>query len=88
MMLISCPECGPRDETEFSYGGAAGVDYPDDPDALTDTEWAHYLFYRDNPRGAFVERWVHSAGCRRWFTALRDTVTYEFQPASGSGERA
>ncbi|HYP44942.1 MAG TPA: sarcosine oxidase subunit delta [Propionibacteriaceae bacterium] len=78
MMLITCPHCGPRDETEFGYGGAAGVTYPEDPMALTDSEWARYLFYRDNPRGDLVERWVHSAGCRRWFTAIRDTVTYKF----------
>jgi sarcosine oxidase subunit delta len=84
MMLITCPECGPRDETEFGYGGAAGVAYPEDPAALSDAEWAEYLFYRSNPRGEFVERWVHSAGCRRWFTAMRDTVTYEFTTIPGA----
>ena len=31
-----------------------------------------------NPKGPFAERWVHSAGCRRWFNAVRDTVTNEF----------
>ena len=25
MLLISCPNCGPRDETEFHYGGQAHV---------------------------------------------------------------
>ncbi len=78
MMLIDCPECGPRDETEFHYGGAAHVAYPADPAALTDQEWARYLFFRANTRGDFAERWVHSAGCRRWFNAVRNTVTYEF----------
>jgi len=24
-----------------------------------------------------AERWVHSAGCRRWFNLVRDTVTHE-----------
>ena len=33
---------------------------------------------RDNPKGAFAERWFHAAGCRRWFDAVRDTVTYAF----------
>ena len=33
---------------------------------------------RDNPKGPFRERWVHSAGCRRWFVVTRDTVTHEF----------
>ena len=30
MMLIPCPWCGPRDETEFHYGGQAHVAYPAD----------------------------------------------------------
>lgn len=78
MLLIHCPHCGPRDETEFHYGGQAHVPYPQDPYALTDREWAEYLFYRDNDRGAYAERWSHAAGCRKWFNAVRDTVTYEF----------
>jgi len=24
-----------------------------------------------------AERWVHTAGCRRWFNVVRDTVTHE-----------
>jgi heterotetrameric sarcosine oxidase delta subunit len=27
-----------------------------------------------------AERWVHTAGCRRWFTLVRDTVTHEITP--------
>jgi sarcosine oxidase, subunit delta len=79
MLLIPCPNCGPRDETEFHYGGQAHVPYPKDPAALNDREWAELLFYRDNPKGAFAERWVHSTGCRQWFNMLRDTVTYDIQ---------
>jgi heterotetrameric sarcosine oxidase beta subunit len=56
----------------------AGIAYPKDPDALTDAEWVDYLFLRDNPKGPFRERWVHSAGCRRWFEVTRDTVTNAF----------
>ena len=44
-------------------------------EALGDDEWAGYLFMRANPRGPFAERWVHSAGCRRWFNLMRDTAT-------------
>ena len=77
MLLISCPNCGSRDETEFHYGGQAGVAYPADPAALSDEEWARFLFVRDNPKGPFAERWVHTHGCRRWFDAVRDTVTNE-----------
>ena len=79
MLLISCPNCGQRDETEFHYGGQAHVPYPENPNDLTDREWAEYLFYRENTKGTFAERWVHSTGCRQWFNMLRDTVTYEIQ---------
>jgi sarcosine oxidase, subunit delta len=77
MLLLDCPYCGPRDETEFGYGGQAHVPYPEEPDRLSDEEWAQYLFFRDNPKGLFAERWVHSIGCRRWFNVVRDTATYE-----------
>ncbi|MGI8458630.1 MAG: sarcosine oxidase subunit delta [Propionibacteriaceae bacterium] len=77
MMIIPCPFCGPRNETEYAYGGQAHVAYPQDPSALTDEEWAQFLFYRDNPKGTYAERWQHAAGCRKWFNAVRDTQTYE-----------
>jgi sarcosine oxidase subunit delta len=77
MLLIPCPWCGERDELEFSYGGQAGIAYPSDPAALSDEEWAEWLFVRENPKGRFVERWVHTQGCRRWFDLVRDTVTHE-----------
>ena len=77
MLLVPCPWCGERDETEFSYGGQAEVAYPRDPSALTDEQWAQFLFVRDNPKGAFKERWVHPHGCRRWFELTRDTLTNE-----------
>ncbi|WP_406301337.1 sarcosine oxidase subunit delta family protein [Streptomyces sp. NBC_00885] len=86
MLLIPCPWCGPRDEAEFHYGGQAHVPYPDDPAALTDQEWARYLFFRDNPKGPFAERWTHASGCRRWFNAVRDTATNEILSVYRAGE--
>ncbi|MGW0885883.1 sarcosine oxidase subunit delta family protein [Streptomyces sp. NPDC002671] len=86
MLLIPCPWCGPRDEAEFHYGGQAHVPYPEDSAALTDEEWACYLFFRDNPKGPFAERWSHAAGCRRWFNAVRDTATNEILSVYRSGE--
>jgi sarcosine oxidase, subunit delta len=86
MQLIECPWCGPREETEFHYGGQAHVAYPDDPAALTDEQWAHYVFFRANPKGEFAERWCHSVGCRRWFNAVRDTATYRFHGVYRMGE--
>ncbi|MGI5373783.1 sarcosine oxidase subunit alpha family protein [Streptomyces sp. CA-251387] len=86
MLLIPCPWCGPRDEAEFHYGGQAHVPYPEDPASLSDEEWARYLFFRDNPKGPFAERWSHAAGCRRWFNAVRDTSTNEVLAVYRSGE--
>ncbi|AOR36535.1 ferredoxin [Streptomyces fodineus] len=86
MLLIPCPWCGPRDEAEFHYGGQAHVPYPEDPAALTDEEWARYLFFRDNPKGPFAERWSHAAGCRRWFNAVRNTATNEILAVYKVGE--
>ncbi len=79
MLTIDCPWCGPRDETEFRYGGQAYVAYPTDPASLDDAAWAEYVFVRDNPKGWYAERWVHTAGCRRWFNTERHTVTYQFR---------
>ena len=86
MLLIDCPWCGPRNEDEYGYGGQAHVAYPGDPATLDDDQWAHYLFYRANPRGPFAERWVHTAGCRRWFNAVRDTATNEIRAVYRIGE--
>ncbi|MFC4396800.1 sarcosine oxidase subunit delta [Arthrobacter sedimenti] len=87
MLLIPCPNCGPRDETEFHYGGQAHVAYPENPNELTDTEWSRYLFYRENPKGIFAERWVHSTGCRQWFNMLRDTVSYDIKAVYPMGSK-
>jgi sarcosine oxidase subunit delta len=86
VLLIPCPWCGPRDETEFRYGGQAFVAYPSDPDALTDEQWADYLFMRDNPLGTWSERWMHAAGCRRWCVVVRSTATHLIEGSSPPGE--
>ncbi|MFJ2007253.1 sarcosine oxidase subunit alpha family protein [Streptomyces chartreusis] len=86
MLLIPCPWCGPRDEAEFHYGGQAHVPYPQDPASLSDEEWARYLFFRDNTKGPFAERWSHASGCRRWFNAVRDTSTNEILTVYRTGE--
>ena len=85
MLLIECPWCGARDESEFTYGGEAHIMRPD-PDAATDKEWADYLFYRKNPKGDHLEQWCHASGCRRWFNVKRDTLTYEIKHVYRIGE--
>lgn len=76
MLRITCPVCGLRDETEFTYGGDASIERP----AMDETDpqiWHDYVFIRDNPRGAHREYWHHVQGCRQWLVLDRDTVTHE-----------
>jgi heterotetrameric sarcosine oxidase delta subunit len=86
MLNIPCPYCGPRDESEFAYGGPSNVTRPEL--SATDREWTHYLYHRRNPRGLYIERWCHSFGCGRWLNAARDTVTHEIHVTYRMGEPA
>ncbi|MFO1350936.1 MAG: sarcosine oxidase subunit delta [Gammaproteobacteria bacterium] len=86
MLLIHCPWCGPREETEFSYGGEAHIARPPEPYALSDEQWADYLYYRRNPKGKHREQWCHAHGCRRWFNVERDTVSYAISAVYKIGE--
>jgi len=86
VLRIECPWCGPRDETEFTYGGEAHIARPSDPAACSDAQWADYLYLRSNPLGAQREQWLHAAGCRRWFNVRRDTVSYEVTAVYRMGE--
>ena len=52
-----------------------------------DAEWGDFLFMRTNPKGWHRERWMHSAGCRRWFNAIRNTHTNEFHTTYKIGEK-
>src|SRR5574337_357146 len=87
MMLIGCPYCGERPELAFSYGGEAHIARPKDPAALSDAEWAEYLYARANPRGVHAERWRHTHGCARFFNALRDTMSDQFLATYKIGEQ-
>lgn len=86
MLLIECPYCGERPEIEFSYNGEAHRARPKDPAALSDQEWADFLYFRVNPKGVHAERWRHIHGCARFFNALRDTVSDKFIAAYRTGE--
>jgi sarcosine oxidase subunit delta len=70
--LIDCPRCGPREATEFSFGGDDGRRAG--PGA-TDRELANDLYVRRNVHGWQTERWRHDAGCRSWLLVERDTGT-------------
>ncbi|WP_424981494.1 sarcosine oxidase subunit delta [Maritalea sp. S77] len=87
MMMIECPVCKEkRPELEFRYAGEAHIARPENPAALSDEEWATYLFIRNNPRGTHFERWVHAHGCAKFFNAVRDTVSDKFVMTYKSGE--
>lgn len=78
MLLIDCPWCGARPETEFRCGGEAHRARPD-PATATDDAWGRHLFERTNPKGLHAERWWHVHGCGRWFLAERDTLSDRFR---------
>jgi len=83
-MLVPCPWCGERDESEFSFGGEAHLERPNE--SCSDKNWTEYIFMRKNIKGEAKERWNHSSGCRQWFNAIRDTTTNTFLQISKPGE--
>ncbi|MEQ1497219.1 MAG: sarcosine oxidase subunit delta [Novosphingobium sp.] len=87
MILIHCPYCEQTlPELEFAYAGEAHIARPAEPSAMSDEDWARYLFIRANPRGRHNERWRHIHGCGRFFNAVRDTVTDKFETTYKAGE--
>ena len=77
MLLIACPFCGPRSETEFFFGGPTAPKRPEVPEELSDTDWVNYLTVVPNPMGPVRDNWWHAKGCGRWLTVERDTVTHD-----------
>jgi sarcosine oxidase subunit delta len=86
VLSIPCPYCGPRDVTEFSYGGDAGVRPPTGRDAASEAAWSAYVYLRANPRGVHDELWQHSAGCRRWIRVTRNTLTHDVHGSAPAAE--
>ena len=86
MLLIHCPYCGERPESEFAYGGQAHIARAADPSTLDDDQWAAFLYMRANTKGVHAERWRHARGCNRFFNALRDTTTDRFLAFYRTGE--
>ena len=76
MMNIPCPFCGPRNESEFAFGGPVKPDRPD-PNTVSEEDWVTYLTQVPNPLGPVQERWWHVKGCGTWLTIWRDTRTHD-----------
>lgn len=87
MLHIECPWCGLRDQTEFTCHGEAHIARPENTESLTDEQWGDYVFFRQNTKGIHYERWVHAYGCRRWFNAVRNTVTDRIHGTYKPGEQ-
>ena len=74
--LLTCPNCGVREVTDFGFGGEVSVRPPSRPDRR---ELNAYNYFRRNVAGIQREWWFHRAGCRAWFVAERDTRTNAVQ---------
>ncbi len=82
--LLSCPNCGVREVTDFGYGGEISIRPTSRPDRR---ELNAYNYFRRNVAGVQREWWFHRAGCRAWFVAERDTRTNEVLVTALPGER-
>lgn len=82
MKIMPCPLNGPRNISEFVYGGELKA--MPDPATCSDRDWAEYVFYHDNQPEVVTEWWLHAASSY-WFLAERHTLTDEvlrtFDPA-------
>jgi len=85
MLLVPCPHCGPRNQSDLRLVGAT-VARPD-PNATTRAQWGDYLYLRDNPAGWTIETWYCRAGCRRYFSLERNTATNEFRDPPLPGDK-
>ena len=74
-MLITCPYCGPRDVSEFSYQGDGNRVRPD-PASTDQAPWNAYVYDRTNVAGDHKEIWQHSGGCRAHLAVTRNTLTH------------
>ena len=72
MKIMTCPLNGPRNISEFVYGGE--VKAMPDPNQCTDQQWAHYVFYSNNQISVVREWWFH-APSSYWFIAERHTAS-------------
>jgi heterotetrameric sarcosine oxidase delta subunit len=72
--VLTCPNCGTREVTDFGFGGEVSTR----PDASVGLrELGKYNYFRRNVAGVQREWWSHRSGCRAWFLAERDTRTNE-----------
>lgn len=83
MLVIVCPNCGPRNDAEFTYRGEIVPRPGPDTDPAT---WRRYLYTKQNRAGWQTERWFHVSGCRRFLDVERDTSTNEIRSVTQVGD--
>ena len=81
--LLTCPNCGVREVTDFGYGGEVSVRPTSRPGRR---ELNEYNYFRRNVGRVQREWWYHRAGCRAWFVADRDTRTNDVKWTALPGE--
>lgn len=84
MQIFTCPFCGPREESEFHFGGEAGNARPDGTDVPA-RRWAEYLYMRANSKGPVREIWAHMT-CGEFFVMERDSVTHKVSATHALGD--
>ena len=70
--VLTCPNCGQREVTDFAFGGEVSIRPTAAPSFR---ELNEYNYFRRNACGVQREWWYHRSGCREWFLAERDTLT-------------
>jgi len=84
--VLTCPNCGPREVTDFGFGGELNPRPKASPSLR---ELGEYNYFRANVAGLQREWWNHRSGCGAWFIAERDTRTNEVMwtelPGSAEG---
>ena len=87
--LLTCPNCGVREVTDFAFGGEIASRPTSSPSWR---ELNAYNYFRKNVAGVQREWWFHRSGCRAWFYAERDTRTNEvhatWRPEEVEADRA
>lgn len=83
MKIMNCPLNGPRNISEFVWGGE--VKPMPDPARVGDLEWAEWLFLENNEAGVVREWWCH-VPTSFWFIAERNTITDEILKTYPAGE--
>jgi sarcosine oxidase subunit delta len=70
--VLTCPNCGVREVTDFAFGGELNPRPKETPSLR---ELGRYNYFRDNVAGVQQEWWLHRSGCGEWFIAERNTLT-------------